>query len=121
MKRLPAIALIIVMLMVGAVGCSGPDDTDDATSGDGVASSIVGTLAPDADAAPGDVTSSDPDSADGADGSTGGTSDPSAVGSGASAADTSAVLRELDAVRRELDAISLPDDTDFSDIEAALR
>jgi hypothetical protein len=119
-KRLPAIALIVVMLTVGAIGCSRPDDTDDATSGDGVASSVVGTFTSDADAAPGDATWSDPDSADGS-GSAGGTSDSSAVGSGASAADTSAVLRELEAVRRELDAISLPDDTDFSDIEAALR
>ncbi|MDP2300308.1 MAG: hypothetical protein U1E08_00550 [Coriobacteriia bacterium] len=120
MRRLPAIALIIAILMVGAVGCGGPDDMDDATSGDEVASSVVGTLSPDAEATPGDVTSSDPDSADGS-GSTGGTSDTSAGGSEASAADTSAVLRELDAVRRELDAISLPDDTDFSDIEAALQ
>lgn len=137
MIRLPMVALIVVILAVGPIGCGDKVDADGATPQGGAVSSVDASVSADGtsagiegdstDAADGSASTASDGAASGAtsaDGSPASGTSPSggtSAGSASTGVDTTAVLRELDAVRRELDAISLPDDTDFSDIEAALR
>lgn len=108
MTRWLALALVAAMLIAGALGCGDPEATGGTGSGEEAVSSVGATVTPDGSGSPGSdgVSSTDDAAAD----------DGLAPG-----ADTAAIVKELDAVRRELDAISLPDDADFADIEAALQ
>jgi len=104
-----SLVLVASMLIVGALGCGDPDATDDTNSGEERVSSVGATVTPDGSGSPG------------ADGTTAEEAGGAAGEGLPEGADTTAILKELDAVRRELDAISLPDDADFADIEAALK
>jgi len=105
-----SLVLVASILIAGALGCGDPDATGGTNSGEERVSSVGATVTPDGT---GGVTGADGTAAEEAGG---------AAGEGLpEGADTTAILKELDAVRRELDAISLPNDADFADIEAALK
>lgn len=115
MTRLLAVALAVV-LAVSLTGCGDPDRGDGTTPGEGAVPSDVSSATADgADAASDGSSASDQDGATAAGGS------GTATGVSVDSAATSEILLELDAVRRELDRVSLPDDTDFADIEAAIK
>ena len=127
MRRVLPVVLLIAVMALGAVGCNQGQDSDDTTSGGEAVSSVATSTADGTtdgsadDGATTDGTSSGSSTGDSAtdDGTT--ADGTTADGDSISSVDVSSVLSELDAVRRELDAISLPDDTDFADIEAALN
>lgn|GEM_PF-2509889 len=119
MTRLLTAVLIAILVMVPA-GCSRNSDDGDAASEQEVASSLGCTPADGVDVDDGLAGGDGVDVDDTTDPLYPSGEYPSIIGESGSL-DPSVLSLELDAIREELDAISLPDDTDFAEIEEALK
>lgn len=104
MTRWLVAVLAFAVLAVALVGCGGAKSPDEATSREAASTATAETTA----TAPADSGGATAPAADT------GTTPPGEV-------DTANLQAELEAIQRELDAMTLPDDTDFGDIESALQ